>query len=30
LERYGKVLAGLGWLLGIFGLLEIYLRRAKG
>jgi len=30
LERYGRVLAGLGWLLGMFGLWKVYLKRAKG
>lgn len=28
-ERYKRLFAGLGWLLGIFALLEIYLRRFR-
>lgn len=28
-ERHKRLLAGLGWLLGIFALLEIYLKRVK-
>lgn len=28
-ERYKNILAGLGWLLGIFALLEVYFRRIR-